>query len=261
MKRTRSILLAASAAAAICVAGIASELPDVTHATMNDHVVRVVDGDTVELRSGQTVRLLGIDTPETGEPFYYEAKRFLFNLVCHKPVRLEIDQQPYDVYYRLLAHIYVETEDGWILANAELLRAGLAELLFIPPNARYYDYFEATQFEAIVARRGLWNTIDGTLSVPELEADLVACVTEVVAVDFVIGRVEETRHGLVLHAESGDYGFNVRIALDVAATLGIESIEALVGTAATVTGVLACDVRLGPYITVETAAQLVLQEG
>lgn len=244
----------------IPLACAASDIPDVAHATLEDHVSRVIDGDTLELRSGETVRLLGIDTPEYGDPYYLDAKLFLHALVCHKDVRLELDQTEYDVYYRLLAHVYVETEAGWVLANTEVVRAGLADLLFIPPNGRYYDYYESALWEAIIERRGLWGTISGTLTVTELEADLLACVTEAVAVDFVIGEVEETRNELVLYAEEGDFGFNVRISNEIMPEFDIGSLDDLIGLSATVTGVLSCDFRLGPYITVDTANQLVFRD-
>ena len=243
--------------AALGVSG-ALESPDVAYATLEDHVTRVIDGDTIELRGGETVRLLGIDTPETGEPFYTDAKLYLFSLVCHKDVRLELDETEYDTYYRLLAHVYVETEDGWVLANSEVVRAGLADLLFIPPNSRYYDYLEGVLWEAIIERRGLWGTISGTLSVLDLEADLIAYVTEVVTVSFVVGHVEETRNELVLHATEGDYGFNVRIPREIFSGLDAGSLARLVGASGTVTGFLACDIRIGPFITVEYSDQLVI---
>ena len=44
-------------------------------------VKRVIDGDTIELESGERVRLLGINTPEKGEWLYEEAKKFLNNSI------------------------------------------------------------------------------------------------------------------------------------------------------------------------------------
>jgi len=240
------------------ISSAASDLPNVDYATLEDHVIRVIDGDTVELRSGQTVRLLGIDTPEVGEPFYADAKRFLYVLVAHRPVRLELDQTAYDPYYRLLAHIYVETEEGWVLANAEIVRAGLADLLFIPPNNRYRVYYEDALDEAIVTRSGMWGVIPGSVSIAELEANLVAYVTEVVTVGFVVGHVEETPRELVLDAEEGDYGFNVRIPHAIVSELDIASFDDLVGAFATATGFLSCDIRTGPFITIDHSSQLII---
>jgi endonuclease YncB( thermonuclease family) len=254
--RTAALLSFAALLGALACA--ASEIPDVALAILEDHVSRVIDGDTIELRGGETVRLLGIDTPEYGEPFYLDAKLFLHALVCHKDVRLELDQAEYDAYYRLLAHVYVETEAGWVLANAEVVRTGLADLLFIPPNGRYYDYFEDALYEAIVERRGMWGAIPGTLSVAELEANLLACVTEVVSINFVVGHVEETPKELVLHAEEGEYGFNVRIPHEIVSELDIDSLDDLIGAFATATGFLACDIRIGPSITINHPDQLAI---
>src|SRR3989344_4938496 len=52
-------------------------------------VTRVIDGDTLELSTGEKVRLLGINTPEKGSTNYLEAKKFTENLVLNKTVRKE----------------------------------------------------------------------------------------------------------------------------------------------------------------------------
>ncbi len=52
-------------------------------------VVAVVDGDTMELTGGDKLRLLSIDTPEEGEPYYAEAKEFLAQLALGKAARIE----------------------------------------------------------------------------------------------------------------------------------------------------------------------------
>ena len=62
-------------------------------------VSRVIDGDTVVLKDGQRVRLLGIDTPESTDPrrpvqfFGLEAKQFLRRLIEHKTVCLRRQRQ------------------------------------------------------------------------------------------------------------------------------------------------------------------------
>mgnify|MGYP001562355489 FL=1 len=132
-------------------------------------VRRVVDGDTVEVADGRLVRYLGIDTPEvrrrTGagwvedpEPMGREATEFNRRLVEGKAVRLEYDVQTHDRFGRLLAYVYV-TPDGEreVMANAELLRAGLAQPLTIPPNVRHAERFRALAEEARRDRRGLWR--------------------------------------------------------------------------------------------------------
>lgn len=52
------------------------------------HVDRIIDGDTIE-SGNQSIRLLGINTPERGEKYYKEAKEFLGNNIFNKTVQLE----------------------------------------------------------------------------------------------------------------------------------------------------------------------------
>ncbi len=123
----------------------------------SDVVTWVSDGDTIGVRiAGQekTVRLIGINAPETGQPFAAEAKAALTSLVLGKTVRLEQDVTTIDQYGRLLAYVWV----GPTMANAELLRKGLAALCTIPPNVKYTSTFQAALAEAKAAKRGMWAT-------------------------------------------------------------------------------------------------------
>jgi hypothetical protein len=87
-------------------------------------VTRVIDGDTLKLSTGEEVRLIGVDTPETKHPrkpveyFGKEASAFTKQLVEGKEVRLEFDVQRQDKYQRTLAYVYV----GEMMVNAELVR-------------------------------------------------------------------------------------------------------------------------------------------
>ena len=82
------------------------------------------------------MRYIGIDTPESVEPgepvecFGCEASHFNERLVEGEKVRLVFDAERRDVYGRLLAYVYV----GDVFVNAELVRAGYATTLTIPPN-------------------------------------------------------------------------------------------------------------------------------
>jgi micrococcal nuclease len=90
-------------------------------------VQRVIDRDTMKLSTGETVRLIGVDTPETKDPrkpvqyFGKEATAFTQRLVEGKRVRLESDQQRVDKYGRTLAYVYLD--DGTFV-NAELIKQG-----------------------------------------------------------------------------------------------------------------------------------------
>lgn len=132
--------------------------------TLEGLVDRVIDGDTIKVRIGnkaETVRYIGVDTPETVhptrgiEPYGIEASNFNKKLVEGKAVRLEFDVERRDRYGRLLAYVYVDT----LFINAELLRQGYAQLMTVPPNVRHVDLFVRLQREAREAKRGLWGII------------------------------------------------------------------------------------------------------
>ncbi len=124
---------------------------------------RVIDGDTIELADGQLVRYIGLDAPEARrrvgerwvedpEPMSREATALNRQSVEGKRARLEYDVQTHDRFGRLLAYVYVDE----VMINAELLRAGFAQLLTIPPNVRHVGAFRALADEARRAQRGLW---------------------------------------------------------------------------------------------------------
>lgn len=91
----------------------------------------VVDGDTINVEGIGRIRFVGVNTPERGEAGYTEAKNFVKQMCLGKTVYLDIDDDKhYDKYGRTLAVVYV---DGTNL-NAELLRKGYAEIMYIPPS-------------------------------------------------------------------------------------------------------------------------------
>lgn len=136
-------------------------------------VKRAVDGDTLQLESGERVRLIGIDTPEMHESnkLYRDSQRtkqdifvikelgrrayeFTKKLVEGKRVSLEFDVEKYDKYDRLLAYVYLK--DGTFV-NAEIIKQGYASLMTFPPNVKYADLFLKLYQEARANRRGLWK--------------------------------------------------------------------------------------------------------
>lgn len=125
-----------------------------------DYVVKkVIDGDTVQLDTGETVRYLGIDTPEVfrkegGTEFYArEATRYNKKLVFMKKVRLEFDVEKKDQYGRLLSYVFVKD----VFVNAELVRHGYAKAYIKPPNVKYKDLLLANQKKAMDEEKGLWQ--------------------------------------------------------------------------------------------------------
>jgi len=116
-------------------------------------VTRIIDGDTIEIENGVRVRYIGIDTPETSEPYYLEAKEANRKLVKGKKVRLEKDVANKDQYGRLLRYVWVDE----IMVNAELVRLGYAYSYSYPPNLKYQAQFLQLEKEAREQKRGLWS--------------------------------------------------------------------------------------------------------
>ena len=85
-------------------------------------VSRVIDGDTVELGTGDDVRIVGIDTPERGECGYAEATANMVRLVAGKRVRLGISDEDHDRYGRLLRYVDIGAMD----AGLRQIKNGLA---------------------------------------------------------------------------------------------------------------------------------------
>ena len=125
-------------------------------------VSRVTDGDTVEIspkvRGNDTVRLIGVDAPERGEPLYAEAAAFTRENLEGERVTLELDVEEVDDYGRLLAYAYLP--DGSMF-NEALVREGYAQVATFPPNTRYLGRFETAQEEARGAGRGIWGLPQG----------------------------------------------------------------------------------------------------
>jgi len=124
-------------------------------------VIRVIDGDTIEVNIGGSiykVRYIGIDTPETVHPskpvecFGKEASGKNRELVEGKIVRLEKDVSETDRYERLLRYVWVDD----IFVNDYLVRQGYAYASTYPPDVKYADQFAQAQTEAIENNRGLW---------------------------------------------------------------------------------------------------------
>lgn len=116
-------------------------------------VVRVIDGDTIVIEGGYHVRYIGIDSPETDEFYYSEAKQMNTDLIAGQKVRLENDITDKDKYGRLLRYVFVE--DTFI--NAEMVRQGCAWSTAYPPDVKYQVYFVAMEKEARQLKRGFWR--------------------------------------------------------------------------------------------------------
>lgn len=126
-------------------------------------VARVVDGDTIKLASGQTIRYIGIDTPETKDPrrgvqcYGKEAYEKNKELVEGKQVVLEKDISETDRYGRLLRYVYI----NGVFINDYLVREGFAHASTYPPDVKYQEQFRNAQKEARENNKGLWALCGG----------------------------------------------------------------------------------------------------
>ena len=126
-------------------------------------VVEIIDGDTIKVKIGtkiETVRLLGIDTPEIGgskERSCYgeEAKRKTKEILENKfvyliPEPLVLDR---DKYNRLLRYVFLE--DG-LFVNAYLVKQGFAFNYIYEPY-EFMKYFDFLEKQAKEAKLGIWS--------------------------------------------------------------------------------------------------------
>lgn len=138
----------------------------------NGVVRRVVDGDTIQVallrpngtlsKETESIRLIGIDTPETKRPdtpiecFGKKASAATASLLPpNTPVRLERDVEERDRYGRLLAYVF-RASDG-LFVNHELVRTGFAASYPYPPNVAYSDVFRDAADAAQAVGVGLWG--------------------------------------------------------------------------------------------------------
>ncbi len=131
-------------------------------------VEKVTDGDTIKVKTREfvdtkqyTVRLIGINTPETVDPrrevecFGREASAFAKELLTGKKIRLEKDstQTETDRYGRLLAYVYIDETNSF---NKLMIEQGYAyEYTYDKPYI-FQSEFKAAEVEAQKAGRGLW---------------------------------------------------------------------------------------------------------
>jgi micrococcal nuclease len=118
-------------------------------------VARVSDGDTFRCSDGRRVRLIGVDSPESGQsPYGERARSALVKLLpAGSGVRLESDVASTDRYGRVLAYVWA----GSTLVNEAMVRDGWAVLYTVPPNVKYADRLTRAQSEARAHGAGLWS--------------------------------------------------------------------------------------------------------
>lgn len=181
-------LLLAGATAVLAI--LVSLVPGQPHEAI---IIKVFDGDTVQIAGGEKVRLIGIDSPELheSEKLYADARRtgrdvaaikamgqrsqaFTQSWALGQKVRLEFDRQKKDKYGRLLAYVYlpfprppllnsprsgyIVNIDGkkWYFLNATIVQSGYAVPMTIPPNDKHAMVISALYEQAREYNLGLW---------------------------------------------------------------------------------------------------------
>jgi endonuclease YncB( thermonuclease family) len=127
------------------------------------HTVKwVYDGDTLLLKDGRKIRLIGINTPEVahhkkkGQPYGREATEALRQLLktAKYKIRLERGEQRYDRYKRSLAYVFLP--DGTDVSQW-MLQQGWATLMTFPPNIRYVTAYKKAEGIAQQNKRHIWQ--------------------------------------------------------------------------------------------------------
>lgn len=130
-------------------------------------VVRVVDGDTVEIEGNIKVRYIGVNTPELHDPrkpiecFGQAASDENKKLVEGKEIYIQKDISETDKFKRLLRYVWIGdpsvSSAEAIFVNDYLVRQGFAQASSFPPDVKYQQRFIEAQTEARENKRGLWN--------------------------------------------------------------------------------------------------------
>ncbi len=147
------------------------------HAQQKTTVTRIIDGDMIQALYGEVekrIRLIGIDTPEsrvnrkamkdanmsehdikTIVEMGQKAKAYVDGLIKRGNfITIEFDVKKMDRYGRLLCYVYLS--NGKML-NEEIVEAGYANVMTIPPNVKYEDKFLSAYKQARESKVGLWG--------------------------------------------------------------------------------------------------------
>ncbi len=119
-------------------------------------VKRVIDGDTIEMDKGQIVRLVGVNAPDSGQPFEEESTEFAKKLVEGKKVKLVYDEYKSDRFGRILAYVITDNKN----LSLELVRKGLAKVTIYEKRKPliYQQQLLDAEKEAKNKKLGIWSS-------------------------------------------------------------------------------------------------------
>jgi micrococcal nuclease len=118
-------------------------------------VTSIIDGETLQLDNGNYVRLIGIQSPAIGFPFYGDAAIFLSFLTLNKQVRLEKDVQNKDSSGRLLRYVYVDYNGQELFLNVESVKHGDSIPLSSEPNTKYQSQIDSARQDCLKTKLNL----------------------------------------------------------------------------------------------------------
>lgn len=117
-------------------------------------VVRVIDGDTFEINTGDKVRIIGINAPEISDIFGLESKYYLTNLIENQYVDLKVDpiNKDKDQYQRLLRYVQI----GDLDVNKKMIQDGYA-FAYLKYRFIKHDEYRDLQYNAMNQKIGIWS--------------------------------------------------------------------------------------------------------
>lgn len=128
----------------------------VTQISDNPTVTRIIDGDNLELDSGESIRLYGINCPEKNQPLSQESIDLTTKLALNQQIRIEY-QPNYkkDRWDRILGYVFV----GDTHLNQELVKSGFCEVVIYEKRAKliYQDELQQAEEQAKQEKLGKWK--------------------------------------------------------------------------------------------------------
>jgi endonuclease YncB( thermonuclease family) len=118
-------------------------------------VTGIIDGDTFLICDSVHIRLIGVDTPEKGDPVYHEAMAHAESTLLGLEVKLEYDRELYDDYGRRLVYLFIDT----LFYNQEVVSRGLGTVYLFAQNRKYAPELIAAQKVARSSLSGIWSSV------------------------------------------------------------------------------------------------------
>lgn len=127
-------------------------------------VTRVIDGDTIEILmegnwTKKKIRLACVDAPESDQPEGPLSTQYLTELIKTGNNQIYFDNKGYDRYDRMIAEIYIKTEDQMININKDLIQEGYAVVYsqYLDQCNQPADYLQLEE-EAKREGKGVWSS-------------------------------------------------------------------------------------------------------